>query len=100
MIARCVLQAKVLFNVVNYGNAFATGAIGVGLFTLDWQPMLHNGLEDLIFVGLLFLSPCSILAKIVAPNKKTAADAAKDPANPLRRVFSRGQPCEEGGRYL
>eukprot|EP01046_Picozoa_sp_COSAG06_P035718 COSAG06_NODE_3867_length_4816_cov_89.476574_2_plen_1146_part_01 len=78
MIARCVLQAKVLFNIVNYGNAFATGAIGVGLFTLDWQPMLHNGLEDLIFVGLLFLSPCSILAKIVAPNKKTAADAAKD----------------------
>ena len=74
-----MLQAKVLFNVVNYGNAFATGAIGVGLFTLDWEGMLINGLEDLILLGLIFLCPCLFLAKIVAPaSRKTGADLAKD----------------------
>eukprot|EP01043_Picozoa_sp_COSAG02_P089201 COSAG02_NODE_26206_length_638_cov_1.109462_1_plen_110_part_10 len=74
-----------LFNVVNYGNAFATGAIGVGLFSLNWEDMLVNGLEDLIFAGLVFLSPCTFLAKIVAPgSRKTASDAGKDREKMLR----------------
>ena len=51
----------------------------MGLFTLDWEGMLINGLEDLILLGLIFLCPCLFLAKIVAPaSRKTGADLAKD----------------------
>ena len=61
--------------------------------------MLINGLEDLIFTGLVLLSPCGVLAKIVAPGgRKTPADAAKDRAKMMKATAKKRKKIQKQQR--
>jgi hypothetical protein len=72
-----ILQAKKLFNYINYGSAIAGGVVGACLYMIPWADYIVPA--DLIYFAVVLVSLDLPLVYIIQPKTiKTAANAAKD----------------------